>query len=221
MSMQREALQRAALRYHAQVDNVLPYLETRGLNDRSTIDDYLLGVVVDPIPGHESYVGRLVVPYLTPSAVVNMRFRCLRDHDCKESNCAKYLGPSQKVNLYNVAALRAADSTLYVTEGELDAISATVVGFPAVGVPGVQAWNMKHPRDEDEAKRSKRHWLRLFEDYESVVVLADGDDPGKNFAEKVLNDVENARAVYMPKNSDVNSVLMERGVDEFRSLLQV
>jgi len=34
-----------------------------------------LGVVVDPLPGHEQFLGRVAIPYVTPSGVVDIRFR--------------------------------------------------------------------------------------------------------------------------------------------------
>lgn len=207
-SGQRESLGRAARLYNESLDDAaLTYLEGRGLADEEIVATYLLGVVREPIPGHEDYLGRLSIPYATPSGVVALRFRCIEDHEHGKPNCAaKYLDlPGQEAHLYNVDVLRTAGDTLYVTEGELDAISATVVGYPAVGVSGATKW--------------KDHWSYNLEDFEEVVVLADGDDAGRSFAEKVRSKVERARAVFMPIRHDVNSVLVGQGLDAFEDLV--
>src|SRR4051812_5430637 len=69
---------------------------------------YRLGSVSEAEPGHEKTWGRLSIPYITPSGIVAIKFRCVRDHDCKESDHPKYLAPKgQKPRLYNVAAFTA------------------------------------------------------------------------------------------------------------------
>jgi DNA primase len=204
---QRASLTATAQRYHQALDqSALTYLAERGLADQEVVEAFCLGVVRDPAPGHEDYVGRLCLPYLTPSGVVALRFRCLRSHDHSAERCPKYLDlPEQEARLFNVKALREASDVIYVTEGELDAISATVVGFPAVGVSGATKW--------------QPHWSRNLEDFEEVVVLADGDDPGRNFAKMVRQKVERVRVVQMPAGSDVNDFLVTKGVDAFKSLI--
>lgn len=204
-SSQKASLQRAAEQYHQSLDDAaLAYLETRGLQDEETLAGYLLGVIREPIPGHEAYVGRLSIPYLTPAGVVALRFRCIEHVKCEGH--AKYLDlPGQETRLYNVAALRSAADTIYVTEGELDAISATVVGYPAVGVSGMGKW--------------KAHWARNLEDFEEIVVLADGDKPGRDFAEGVRSKLDRVRVVHMPQGTDVNEVLVHQGLDTFKELV--
>lgn len=210
---QKASLQRAAELYHSQLDDeAYTYLEGRmpaglGVEEQlEAVRSHLLGVVREPAPGHEDYVGRLCLPYLTPSGVVALRFRCLRDHDCKDVKCAKYLDLGhQETRLYNVAALRLANDTLLVTSGELDAWSATVVGFPAVGISGDTKW--------------KPHWSRNLEDFEEVVAVCDGDKSGREFGKRITTEVERARAVHMPAGHDTNSILVEYGAEAFRDLV--
>lgn len=201
----RASLQASAELYHQSIDEEsLDYLGERGLGDRSTVDRFLLGRVVEPAKGHEAYAGRLCIPYLTPAGAVALRFRCIKHAKCEGH--PKYLDVSgQGTYLYNVAALREAADVIYLTEGEIDAISASVVGFPAVGVSGAEKW--------------QEHWSRNLEDYEQVVVLADGDDPGKRFAEMVREKVEQARVIQLPAGHDTNSFLVEYGVSAFKDLL--
>jgi len=184
------------------------YLRGRDLWDDDVLVGYRLGVVGDEhFPEHRHVVGRLAIPYLTPGGVVNMKFRCIEDHDCKAEEHAKYLGTvGAEDRLYNVQALHDADDTIYVTEGELDAITATVAGFPAVGISGASKW--------------ADHYGKLFEDFAEVIVLGDGDAAGEKFADMVLREVEHARPVFMPDDEDVNSVVVEFGDKRLREIIE-
>jgi DNA primase len=97
-----------------------------------------------------------------------------------------------------------------VTEGEFDAIAAHQAGLPAVGFPGVSS--IKEP-----------YYLRPFKGYEAVYILADNDDKGQGetFAEKVAENVQNARIILMPKGHDVNSFLKADGPEALRERIGI
>jgi len=152
-----------------------------------------MGVVENPLPGHEQFVGRLAIPYLTPTGVVDLRFRSLRNEE------PKYLGlPGAETTMFNVQALFAAKSYICVCEGEMDTvIMATKTSHPTVGIPGAQAW--------------KPHYTRLLEDFEHVIILADGDAAGSAFAQKILRELSAVKIVSMPEDNDVNSTYLKSG----------
>jgi hypothetical protein len=58
-------------------------------------------------------------------------------------------------------------------------------------------------------------------------VLADNDDkkdgsnPGMELAEKVLQEVEHAELISLPPGSDVNSVVMDEGIEGLRKRLGI
>ena len=197
-------LGKTAERYHESLrenEAVLSYLEQRDLG-LDVAHGYRLGVVAEPDPLHEDYRGRLSIPYLTPTGVVSMRFRCLEDHDCKEEHCAKYLQPKDEpTHVYNVAALHTADTVIGICEGELDAIASTESGLPAVGIPGVNNW--------------KPFWDRLFDDFERVLILGDGDTAGRAFASKLAHSIPGGEAKVMPVDTDVNSFIVEHGHEAY------
>src|SRR5207302_6898233 len=119
-----------------------------------------------PLVGHESYTGRLAIPYLTPAGVVNMRFRCLRQHVCKEADCPKYVSlPGAGTNLYNVLDLKKDSPFIGVVEGEIDTMSLSLDGIPAVGLAGADGW--------------QKHFSRCLEDFEVVYSFGDGDTAGR------------------------------------------
>lgn len=199
---QKKWLGKTAQRYHeALTPEVITYLADRGL-DQDAVRGYLLGLVSDPDPLHEEYRGRLSIPYLTPTGVVTMRFRCLADHSCKDAKCAKYIQPKDEpTHIYNVQALHDADTEVGVCEGELDAIAATVAGFPSIGIPGATNW--------------KAFWYRLFDDFERVVVMGDGDTAGRTFTTRLVHAMSNGEAKVMPPALDVNSYIQEYGQESF------
>lgn len=183
------------------------YLMSRGI-DASAAGTYHLGVVNEPLVGHESYRGRLAIPYVTPAGIVNFNFRCLKQHDCKEAGCVKYLAPPTDRNLYNVMAIAVAIETgehvIHICEGELDALTLSVAGLLAVGVPGVDNW--------------QKHWGLCFKDFGQIFVWGDGDKAGSSFALKMEKELL-ARRVAVPRGKDVNSVYIDGGAAALHALV--
>lgn len=204
----RESLEKATTLYAQNVDACATYLTSRGLTEE-TIATARLGFVAEPEPGHEGMVGRLAIPYRTPSGVVALRFRCLRQHNCKDEGCPKYLSETGvEPHLYGVYALRREGDTIAICEGEVDCLTANQAGIPAVGVPGVHAWC-------DD-------WGYLFEGYSRIVVFMDDDrlkngkSAGRALAAKICKVVYDARVVSMGEGEDVNSFYCRFGADALR-----
>jgi DNA primase len=72
------------------------------------------------------------------------------------------------------------------------------VGFPCVGVPGANSW--------------KKHYTRLLADFERVFVFADGDAPGREFANSLARELP-VTVVTFGEGEDVNSVFVSQGKD--------
>lgn len=174
------------------------YLEKRGLLEVAT--DLGFGVVPDsPAPRLQQYAGRLVIPSIGPEDnVYDVAFRCMRDHDCKAAECAKYLFlPGMDKRLYNLRALARAGDTIELTEGQLDAATLEACGLHAVGVPGANGW--------------KGHHRRLFTGFARVRVWGDGDVAGKEFASRLGYDVAGAEVMMVPWGYDINELYLEQG----------
>lgn len=196
---ERDRLETATVRYQNNVTQARDYLQARGI-DGTTAMRARLGVVVEPMSGHEDYVGRLAIPYVTPTGVVDMRFRCLSTHDCKAEGCAKYLSlPGHKSRLYNSLAIIMAGDTIHITEGELDALILTHrCNLPAVGIAGATQW--------------RAHYPRIFGDFNTTYVWGDGDPAGKEFAKHVAREV-GAVIVNLPTDMDVSDLFVSEGPD--------
>jgi DNA primase len=203
---QRRFFEQAATTYQSDLAGDISaqgYLAARGLGP-SALAMFRLGVVRRPLAGHEDYVGRLAIPYLTPAGVVNIRFRCLQSHECDEH--AKYLSAEGAgSNLFNVLDLKKDSPFICVAEGEIDTMSLSLAGLPAVGVPGVDTW--------------QKHFARCLEDFEVIYAFGDGDKAGSKFSSFLAREAR-ARPIRMPPGEDCNSLFQKGGADALQRLLQ-
>ena len=193
-SSQKNFLLQATQKYAAKIELAEEYLLSRQLSVEEA-KVFHLGVVEDPLPGHEAYKGRLAIPYITPSGVVDIRFRGMYNED------PKYMGlVGAKTTMFNTQACFVADKYICVTEGEFDCIMMTVKTMhPTIGIPGANNW--------------KPHYAKILDDFDTVIVLADGDAAGLEFGKKISRELGNVNIVSMPEGEDVNSVMIKRGSD--------
>lgn len=198
-------LEAATAKYETELEMVSPYLLSRGI-DLDAARAFRLGSVSEPEPGHESARGRLSIPYLTPTGIVAIKFRCICDHRCDEHGHPKYTAQKgQRVKLYNVPALDADTDYIGITEGELDALVLTrYCGIPATGVPGAGNW------------KSNRHWPRLYSGFGRVLVFRDPDPAGDELASRICESLTRARVVELP--GDVNETFLDKGPDAIRAM---
>lgn len=205
---QKNSLESQTIQYQSNLYVAAEYLEGRGITEDAAVWARL-GVVDEPVHGDaEAAYNRLAIPYLTRSGVVDIRFRCIREHDCGDSGCPKYLGrPGNRPRLYHVSSLVEAGDIIGVAEGELDCLILNQLGYEAVGIPGVANW--------------KPHWGRLFEDFDRIVVFCDGDTAGHGFG-KAWSDrfPQSVELVVFPDGHDVNSMYLMEGPEWFERVLR-
>lgn len=198
---QKQSLEEAVSTYEALIDGAARYLTSRGISKAAAVTRRL-GYVApgSAVIGHEQYEGRLAIPYLTPTGIVDVRFRSTDPL----SEAPKYMGrPGVETTVYGVLAFQVDSPYIAVCEGELDAlVLQEECGIPAVGVPGANGW--------------KGYYRRAFEDYDRVFVFADGDHAGREFGKKVASVLDTAVVVQMPEGHDVNSLFVAEGADAVR-----
>jgi DNA primase len=205
---QSKLLLEAAQRYAQEISpEVLVALAERGISEEVAAR-FELGTVTGPHNGHEMYEGWISIPYITAGgSCVGFKFRRIDDGK------PKYGSPTgQKAHLYNVIDILEMSPYIVICEGELDAvITSGVLGIPAVGVPGVQAW--------------KPHFPKLFNGYDTVYVVGDNDvkedgsNPGAEFSKRVANEILNSVIVTLPPGMDINDYYLAYGADATRALL--
>jgi DNA primase len=196
--LQKELLGKATENYGANIYQAESYLRNRGI-PIEVARLAQLGVVEEPEVGHEAYVGRLSIPYITKTGVVDLRFRSLNP-----AVEPKYMGlTGAETRMYNVVDIEKANNFIGVCEGELDTITMSgCIGIPCVGVPGANSW--------------KKHYTRLLADFERVFVFADGDQPGTEFARSLARELP-VTIIQLPDGHDVNSMFVQEGADYFHN----
>jgi DNA primase len=200
-------LEEATARYEGDLTRspaAVEYLKSRGLSEDNAAF-YRLGYVESPLPGHEVARGMLALPYLTRGGVMTVRFRRLGDGDGPKYRSV----PGDPPRIFNANALLVPSDHIAICEGEFDAIAANLAGIPAVGIAGVSAW--------------KSYFARCFKGYRAVYILADQDDKGQGmeFAEKVAEQIKNARISPMPAGHDVNSFVLANGPEALLDQLEI
>ena len=207
-NVQSKLLLEAAQRYAQEIspEAIVALLE-RGISEQ-VAGRFQLGTITEPMNGHEMYDGWISIPYITAMGhCVGFKFRRLDDGK------PKYGSPTgQKAHLYNVTDVLITSPYIVVCEGELDTvITSGVLGIPAVGVPGVQAW--------------KPHFAKLFNGYDTVYIVGDNDvkedgsNPGMEFAKRVANEILNSTIVTLPPGMDINDYYLAHGAEATKTLL--
>lgn len=201
---QREFLKQATSKYHQSFKGspAEEFLAQRGLEN---VEKYRFGYVESPEVGHEKYKGMLAIPYLRKHprhgwSCVQLRFRSLSPYAKP-----KYLSEhGARPRLFNTPALLCDSSAVGICEGEFDAVAATLAGLPTVGLPGSTNW--------------EPWWSEIFKGYKTVYLLGDGDDAGRKMNRQLQRELSNARNIWLPEGKDVNTLLIEEGIEGVRSL---
>jgi hypothetical protein len=201
---QRQYLVRAWETYSPHLGDAEGWLAGRGV-DLEFAASRGLGVVRNPLPGHEPAEGYLAIPYLTKTGPVNFNFRCIQNHNCKEiPHHSKYWKrKGSPVNLYGVMSVAQADDWIVVCEGEIDALIWQQIGVPALAVPGAENW--------------KDYWANLLEDFSRVYLAEDGDNAGKDLWIAMSEHIDQSNTMVvrmrMPDGEDSNSMYLKHGKD--------
>ena len=189
-------------------EGVEAYLDERGIGLRERLM-FRLGVVggSDILPEHSRYTGMLAIPYLDrKGAPLSIRFRCLQQHDHRESGHGKYNSMAGEIGrMYNIKAIFKAEDIMHVCEGELEAVIMTRLGYPAVALPGAQAW--------------KSHHRRMLAGFSRIYVWGDPDEAGAEFSRKVAGSMRQAK-IIVPKLGDINETFNLGGPDAIADLIE-
>ena len=199
---QKDLLDKATTKYAGSISQAEDYLKSRGI-PLEVARLVSLGVVAEPEVGHEAFTGRLSIPYITKTGVVDLRFRSLNP-----AVEPKYMGMTgAETKMYNVLDVERAGDFIGVCEGEIDTLTISrCVGIPCVGVPGANSW--------------KKHYTRLLADFERVFVFADGDQPGTEFARSLARELP-VTIIQLPDGQDVNSMYVQEGASYFHNKMDL
>ena len=98
--------------------------------------------------------------------------------------------------------------TVWITEGELDAIAARELGFPALSLPsGVNGMNWID------------HDYHNLERFDEILVATDQDEPGEKCAKKLMKRIgDRCMRIELPLK-DIYDVLMKHGYAKAKTIL--
>ncbi len=187
------------------------WLNARGITDGS-IRRFCLGELTTSVPTVPDYLnGSITIPYIlqrSPLGVRTVRFRTFLDHPPKYVTLEGH-----GVHLYNLQPnlIKNPWPTVYICEGEFDAIIMEQMGYPTIAVPGSSSF--------------AGNWRFLFTNHYQVVLVFDGDDAGRkgsNRVKGILGTVnQNVRQVWLPEGKDITDLYVAPGgKDTLKGLLQ-
>lgn len=205
--MQVATLDEALTTYEACLDGdvaAVRWLMDRGITSQAALTHRLGVVGEDCLPEHRAFIGWLAIPYLgTDDRPVQIRFRCLRQHD--HIGHGKYMTlEGDPARVYHVQSIINADFDIHVTEGELDALILNHLGYPAVAIPGASGFQSHH--------------RRMLAGFGRVFVWGDPDEAGAKFASKVTRMMGQAVSVRL-SDGDINDTFLTHGEDAIHAAL--
>lgn len=140
-------------------------LRARGFTDTEMADSGLFhynqqGTLV---PGACLKPGRLLIPYWSNGQCVTFKSRVsLREE--LDTNSVKYLtAPGLSISHY-LWHMTVSGSDLFITEGELKALTALCMGVHAASIPGLQAWRQLRTQIRALSSRYRRVFIVLDSD---------------------------------------------------------
>jgi len=139
----------------------------------------------------------LLFSYMADGKVQYLQARDVTGNaNVKELSLAGYRSPVP----FNGDVLREPQDRVFICEGCLDTISALQLGYPAIGIPGVQGF--------------REEWFALFGNVGSVLIAFDNDQAGQRVAVKLRSEFRlrriRADVVLPSQGKDINDQLTFR-----------
>lgn len=183
--------------------NVLAYFRKRGIS-ASTLKETKVFSCWHYLPGTREETLSMAFPYYKNGELVNVKYRDANKNMAQEKD--------PEPCLWNLDAIKEAQ-TVYITEGEIDALTLVECGFKtAVSVDK----GAPQPDDEHVDKKLEcvtRH-IETLKGAEWVVICSDKDEPGQRLEKELLRLLGPSKCkicLYPDGCKDINEVLTKCG----------
>ena len=133
---------------------------------------------------------------------------CIKSKPIDYEGDPRFVGKDTKPILFGWQTIKPHDRSVWITEGELDAIACRELGFSALSLPN-GANNMKWIEHEHDA----------LQRFDHIAIATDMDDAGNTAATELLDRFgSRAFRVEFPAK-DINELLAEKGYEKSREIL--
>lgn len=156
------------------------------------------------LPGTGQETLCMAFPYYRGGELINVKYRDARKNMAQEKD--------PEPCLWNIDGCKGAD-TIYITEGEIDALTLIECGFPtAVSVDK----GAPNPKDGDATKKLEcaTNCIDILNNADTVVLVTDKDEPGLRLEKELLAILGPAKCklvTYPDGCKDINEVFMRCG----------
>ena len=186
-------------------DEVVKYFEGRGIS-RETLEKENIYSTEKYIPARKKKVSVVAFPYYFGKKIVNVKYRDGEKNFVQEKNPTRV--PYRANNVIQC-------KKLYITEGEIDALTLS-----ECGIDNVCSMPDGAPPPGSSNTGNKFDFLNYIEDTidraESIFILSDNDPPGEQAANELARRIGKERCFkfsYPAGCKDINDVLFQHGKD--------
>lgn len=151
----------------------------------------------------------IVFPYYSDKGELEMvKYIGMKREDGKKQVRSS---PNSKKTLFGKHAINDNDSFIIITEGEIDALSYAVGGYPALSVPFGAKWESESGTDPNSEWISN-DW-EFLERFERIYISMDMDDSGQLALKSISKrlGIERCLVVNLP-HKDANETLLKSGI---------
>ncbi len=182
---------------------IVAFFRKRGINER-TLTAALVYSTYHWLPATQQETLCMAFPYYKAGELINVKYRDARKNMAQEKN--------PEPCLWNIDACANA-TVIYITEGEIDALTLIECGYRAAvsvdkGAP--------QPKDATVDKKLEcvDNCIDILKNAETVVLVTDKDEPGLLLEKELISRIGAARCklVSYPSDcKDINDVLAKHG----------
>ena len=182
---------------------IVDYFKGRGISERTLATSKVFSTM-HYLAGTGTNTLCFAFPYYRDGELVNVKYRDARKNMTQEKN--------PEPCLWNIDSCHEA-ATIYITEGEIDALSLIECGYKTAVSVDKGAPNAK---DANAAKKLEcvSNCMERLKNADWVVLVTDKDEPGMRLEKELIEAIGSAKCkktVYPQDCKDINDVLVKYG----------
>jgi twinkle protein len=192
---------------------VIKYFKDRGISKDTLLKNDIQYAEEIYFSQEKKKMGAICFPYKRKNETVNIKYRSLKKHFKQEKGAEKIF--------FGLDGIDMKDTTLIITEGEMDMLSYKEIGYPfAVSVPdGAPAPGTKNFLSKFEYLENCKSEIAHITDF---ILAVDNDPAGQTLEYELARRLgfENCFRVTYPEGcKDANEVLVKHGADGLKRLI--